>query len=284
MSQARALWVDQSEISARADEVESPMADPTDNAAEGACASKATRRTMLSTENMRTSRMAGAKERQHLAQPMRDVATAHEGVDRDSLSSLADLFPGGLPTVPTADELTALLDFFRCLDRCARLNYEFFTVLAVAASCLALEQYGGTTGQKVSLAIAVVVCPIALRVAIDKFVSLGRTTSQNASNVRVQTKRSTSMVTALPTPYDAISSQVCNCSAEFSAGISEFSHYNWCNHQEEGSVMSQPTLTVNQSDILARADEAEALIADLPSSGVVGACAPNTSPNIALQR
>ncbi|KZS76783.1 hypothetical protein A4G30_07095 [Mycobacterium kansasii] len=92
MSQSRTLTVNQSEILARADEVESPIADPPSNVVVGACAldaaTTAARQIMLSAENMRTYLAAGATERQRLAQFMRNVANAYDDVDQESATAL----------------------------------------------------------------------------------------------------------------------------------------------------------------------------------------------------
>ncbi|EUA01810.1 hypothetical protein I545_1871 [Mycobacterium kansasii 662] len=53
----------------------------------------------------------------------------------------------------------------------------------------------------------------------------------------------------------------------FGAGTTELSDYSCCSTKEEDSVMSQPrTLTVNQNEISARADEVESPIPKPPSS------------------
>src|SRR5437763_1067957 len=93
MSQPQTLTVDQQEILARANEVESPMSEPPSDAPLAPCglkaASNAAQQLILSAQNMRDFLAAGARERQRLATSLRNAAKAYGDVDDESSTALS---------------------------------------------------------------------------------------------------------------------------------------------------------------------------------------------------
>ncbi|MDC8985640.1 EspA/EspE family type VII secretion system effector, partial [Mycobacterium marinum] len=77
----------------------------------------------------------------------------------------------------------------------AWLVYEMLAVAGAFSVCVGLEAFGGPVGQQVSLAFAVGVCGAALYCAIDKLVSLEKTTSQHACELHGLTQSLTAVVT-----------------------------------------------------------------------------------------
>ncbi|BBX75576.1 secretion protein EspB [Mycobacterium shinjukuense] len=92
MSQPQTLTVDQQEILSRANEVESPMAEPPTDVPQPPCgltaANNAAQQLVLSADNMRTYLAAGHRERQRLATSLRNAAKAYGEVDEEASTAL----------------------------------------------------------------------------------------------------------------------------------------------------------------------------------------------------
>lgn len=92
MSQPQTLTVDQQEILARANEVETPMAEPPADVPVAPCgltaAKNAAQQLVLSAQNMRDYLAAGARERTRLATSLRNAAKAYGEVDDEAATAL----------------------------------------------------------------------------------------------------------------------------------------------------------------------------------------------------
>jgi hypothetical protein len=92
MTQPQTMTVEQTEILARANELESPIADPPNLTAKAPCglepAVRASTQLGLSLDNMKTYLAAGATERGRLATSMRNAAKAYGAVDEEAATTM----------------------------------------------------------------------------------------------------------------------------------------------------------------------------------------------------
>src|SRR5271170_6078927 len=92
MTQPQTMTVEQTEILARANELESPIADPPNLTSNAPCgldpAVRAGTQLGLSLENMKTHLAAGATERGRLATSMRNAAEAYGDVDEEAATTM----------------------------------------------------------------------------------------------------------------------------------------------------------------------------------------------------
>lgn len=86
------MTVEQDELLARASEVEEPMGDPPNGVPTPPCslkaASTAAQQLILSADNMRTYLAAGQRERERLAQSLRNAAKAYGDVDEEAAAAM----------------------------------------------------------------------------------------------------------------------------------------------------------------------------------------------------
>ncbi|AXN51716.1 PPE domain-containing protein [Mycobacterium marinum] len=112
MSQPRMLTVNRNEILARADELDTPIANPPSDPVKAACgletAVTGAKQIKLSADNLRTRLAVGAQERHRIAEFMRSAAKAYEDVDEQAAVALRNggngsVSPAALAANPAAD-------------------------------------------------------------------------------------------------------------------------------------------------------------------------------------
>ncbi|MEK1135691.1 hypothetical protein OSJ16_25310, partial [Mycobacterium ulcerans] len=93
MSAPRMLTVNRNEILARADELDTPIANPPSDPVKAACgletAVTGAKQIKLSADNLRTRLAVGAQERHRIAEFMRSAAKAYEDVDGQAAAPCA---------------------------------------------------------------------------------------------------------------------------------------------------------------------------------------------------
>ncbi|MEB3907217.1 hypothetical protein OSH39_25045 [Mycobacterium ulcerans] len=115
MSAPRMLTVNRNEILARADELDTPIANPPSDPVKAACgletAVTGAKQIKLSADNLRTRLAVGAQERHRIAEFMRSAAKAYEDVDGQAAAALRNggkgsVSPAALAANPAADPPT----------------------------------------------------------------------------------------------------------------------------------------------------------------------------------